>query len=76
MMLTTTTNNINTNISNTAQQRKKRTPELGPEEQEERQRDCWWNRVNGALFKRMKSNVLAANALFGTPEWVEPDMRH
>jgi hypothetical protein len=31
--------------------------------------------VNGALFKRMKRNALAANALFGTPEWVEPDMR-
>jgi hypothetical protein len=24
----------------------------------------------------MKRNVLAANALFGTPEWVEPDMRY
>ncbi len=73
MMLTTTTNtNINTNISTTAQQRKKRTPE----EQEKLLRDCWWIRVNGALFKRMKRNALAANALFGTPEWVEPDMRY
>ena len=24
----------------------------------------------------MKRNVLAANALFGTPAWVEPDMRY
>ncbi len=69
-MLTTTTN---TNISTTVQQRTKRTPE---EQKEKRLRDCWWNRVHGALFKRMKRNALAANALFGTPEWVEPDMRY
>ncbi len=79
-MMTTTTNTTNTtnttsttNTTNTVQQRTKRTPE---EQKEELLRDCWWNRVNGALFKRMKRNALAANALFGTPEWVEPDMQY
>ena len=32
--------------------------------------------MHGALFRRMKRNVLAANALFGTPAYVEPDMRY
>jgi hypothetical protein len=56
--------------TNTAQQQRTRTPEL----KEEQLRDRWWNRVNGALFRWMKRNALAAKALFGTPEWVEPDM--
>ena len=32
--------------------------------------------MTNALFRRMKRNALAANALFGTPAWVEPDMRY
>ncbi len=56
----TTTTNTNTTI--TAQQ--------------QRLRDRWGNRVTDALFRRMKRNVLAANALFGTPAWVEPEMRY
>jgi hypothetical protein len=75
MMTTTTTTNINTNTTTAQQQRtatKMRTPE---EQKEERLHDRWEDRVRGALFRRMKRNVLAANALFGTPAWVEPDMR-
>ncbi len=75
MMMTTTTNTTSTTSTtstNTAQQRTKRTPE----QQGRWLRDCWWNRVHGALFKRMKRNALAANALFGTPGWVEPDMQY
>jgi hypothetical protein len=30
--------------------------------------------VYGAILRRMKRNVLAANALFGTPEWVDADL--
>jgi hypothetical protein len=61
----TSTHNTDTNIA-----QRKRAPE-----QEERLRDCWSYHVNGAIIRRMKRNVLAANALFGTPEWVDPDMR-
>ena len=62
-MTTTTTTNTN---NNTQQQR--------TSEEEERQRDCWSDRVNGALFRKTNRMVLAANALFGTPEWVKPDL--
>jgi hypothetical protein len=68
-MMTTTTTNTNTNTNNTAQQ-KKRTPE-----QEERLRDCWSYCVNSAIIRRIKRNVRAANALWGTLEWHEADMR-
>ena len=61
--MTTTTTNTN---NNTQQQ-------LTPEE-EERQRHRWSDRVNGALFRTTNRMVLAANALFGTPEWVKPDL--
>ncbi len=37
-------------------------------------RDRWENRVVGALFRKLKREVRAANALFGTPEWVCPDL--
>ena len=63
--MTTITTTTNTN-NNTQQQR---TPE-----EEERQRDCWSDRVNGALFRKTNRMVLAANALFGTLEWVKPDL--
>jgi hypothetical protein len=53
-----------TATTNTTQ--RKRTPE-----QEERLRDRWSDRVYSAIIRRMKRNVLAANALFGTPEWVD-----
>jgi hypothetical protein len=65
-MMTTTNTNANTN--NTAQH-KKRTPE-----EEERLRDRWENRVVGALFRKLKREVRAANALLWTPEWVLPDL--
>jgi hypothetical protein len=63
----TTTNNTTTN-TNTAQQ-KKRTPE-----EEERLPDRWEDRVVGALFKKLKREVRASNALLGTPGWVFPDL--
>ncbi len=67
-MMMTTTNTTNT--TNTAQQRTKRS---SPEE-EERLRDRWENRVVGALFRKLKREVRAANALLWTPGWVEPDL--
>jgi hypothetical protein len=63
MTATTTTTNTNNNNNNTAQQ-------------QQQLRDRWEDRVHGALFRRMRRNVLVANALFGTPAWVEPDMRY
>jgi hypothetical protein len=64
---TTTTAMMTTTTTNTAQQ--KRTPE-----QEERLRYRWENRVVGALFRKLKREVRAANALFWTLEWVCPDL--
>ncbi len=66
MMTTTNTNITNTNI-NTAQQRKKRTPE-----QEERLRGCWSDCVNSAIIRRIKRNVRAANALWGRRSGTKP----
>ena len=66
MMMTTTNNNTDT-TTNTTQ--RKRTPE-----QEERLRYRWENRVVGALFRKLKREVRAANALFGTLEWVSIDV--
>jgi hypothetical protein len=63
-MMTTTHNNTDIN---TAQ--RKRTAE-----QEERLCNRWGNRVVGALFRKLKREVRAANALFGTLEWVFPDL--
>ena len=62
----TTTTTTNTTTNNTAHE----------QQRQERLRDRWENRVTNALFRRMKRNALAANALFGTPAWVEPDMRY
>jgi hypothetical protein len=76
MMLTTTTNNTNTTNSNTTAQQQRTATKMRTPEQEERLRDRWENRVHCALFRRMKRNVRAANALFWTPEWVEPDIRY
>jgi hypothetical protein len=67
-MLTTANNTTNTNTNNTAQQTK-RTPE-----EEERLRDRWEDRVVGALFRKLKREVRASNALLGTPGWVFPDL--
>ncbi len=64
--MTTTTNN-NTDTTNTAQ--RKRAPE-----EEEKLRDRWETRVVGALFRKLKREVRAANALLGTPKWVFPDL--
>ena len=59
---TTTTNTIitNDNNNNTAQQ----------QQQQMRLRDRWEDRVTDALFRQLKRKIRAANALFGTPEWV------
>ena len=74
----TTTNNITNTITitnNTTTQRKRALSEEDARaKKEERQRDCWSYRVNDALFRKTKRMVLAANALFGTPEWVYPDL--
>ncbi len=59
----TTTTNTNATNTNTAQQ-KKRTPR-----EEERLRDRWEDRVVGALFRNLKREVRASNALLGTPGW-------
>ncbi len=60
-MMMTTTNKNNTDTNTT---QRKRTPE------QERLRDWWEDRVTGALFRQLKRKVRAANALFGTQEWV------
>jgi hypothetical protein len=57
------------NTSNDTQQQRT------PERQEERQRNWWSYRVNGAILRKIKRKVLAANAIFGTPEWVDPDLK-
>ena len=75
MMMTTITT---TATNNTATQRKRalllEEEDARAKKEEERQRDRWSYRVNGALFRKTKRMVLAANALFGTPEWVYPDL--
>ena len=70
-MLTTTTTTTTTNTTTTTT-----TNNTAHDERQRRLRDRWENRVTNALFRRMKRNALAANALFGTPAWVEPDMRY
>ncbi len=71
MMTTTNTNtNINTNTT-TAQQRKRARSQ---EEEELLLRDRWEDRVVGALFRKLKREVRAANALLWTPGWVKPDL--
>jgi hypothetical protein len=72
MMLTTTTNNTNTTNSNTTAQQQ-RTTKMRTPEQEERLRNRWEDRVTDALFRQLKRKVRAANALFGTLEWVSID---
>jgi hypothetical protein len=63
---TTTTNTIitNTQNNNTAQMQQQM------QQQQMRLRDRWEERVTDALFRQLKRKVRAANALFGTPEWV------
>jgi hypothetical protein len=73
MMTTTTTTTYN---NNTTTQRK-RAPEEEEDaraKEEERQRERWSYHVAGALFRKHKGMIRAANALFGTPEWVCPDL--
>jgi hypothetical protein len=75
MLTTTTTTTTNTNTTTTTTTNTTNTKNNNTAQQQERLRDRWENRVTNALFRRMKRNALAANALFGTPAWVEPDMR-
>ena len=63
--MTTITTTTNTN-NNTQQQRT-------PPEEEKKLRDRWDDRVTGALFRQLKRKVRAANAVFGTPQWVSYD---
>ncbi len=71
MLTTTTTNNNTTNNTNTTAQQRKR---ASPEEEEQRLRYRWEDRVVGTLFRKLKREVRAANALLWTPGWVEPDL--
>ncbi len=73
IMMTTTNNNTTTNTKTTAQQQRQR-KRASPEEEEQRLRDRWEDRVVGALFRKLKREVRAANALLWTPGWVEPDL--
>ena len=41
--------------------------------QQQKQRECWSDRVTDALFRQLKRKVRAANAVFGTPQWVRYD---
>ena len=66
-MTTTTTNLTNTTITT---QRKRA---LEEEEAQQKQRECWKDRVTDALFRQLKRKVRAANAVFGTPQWVRYD---
>ncbi len=73
MMTTTTT----TTYNNTTTTQRKRAPEEEEDaraKEEVRQRDLWCNSVAGALFGKHKGMIRAANALFGTPKWVCPDL--
>jgi hypothetical protein len=67
-MITTTNTNPNTTAQQQLTATKMRTPE-----QEGRLRNRWEDRVTDALFRQLKRKVRAANALFGTPEWVSID---
>ena len=71
MLTTTTTTTTNTNTTTNTQNDNNNTAQ-----QQQRLRDRWEDRVHSALFRRMRRNVRAANALFGTPAYVEPDMRY
>ena len=66
---TTTTNLTNTTITT---QRKRALLEE-KEEAQQKQRECWSDRVTDALFRQLKRKVRAANAVFGTPQWVRYD---
>ena len=69
---TTTTNDTNTTNNTTAQQQQPTTTTTTTTEQQQqmRLRDRWEDRVTDALFRQLKRKIRAANALFGTPEWV------
>jgi hypothetical protein len=60
--------------TNTAQRKRAPEEEDARAKEEEKLRDWWSDRVHGAVLRRMKRNVLAANAAFGTPEWVDADL--
>jgi hypothetical protein len=62
---TTTTTNTHTNTT-TTNTNNNNTAQL----QQMRLRDWWEDRVTDALLRQLKRKVRAANALFGTPEWV------
>jgi hypothetical protein len=70
MLTTTTTTTTNTTTPTNPQH------DHNTAQQQQRLRDRWEDRVHSALFRRMRRNVRAANALFGTPAYVEPDMRY
>ncbi len=75
MLTTTTTTTTNTNTT-TNTTTTTNTQNNNAAQQQQRLRDRWEDRVHSALFRRMRRNVRAANALFGTPAYVEPAMRY
>ncbi len=74
MMTTTTTTTTIINNNTTAQQQRTTKMRTPGEQKEERLRNRWEDRVTDALFRQLKRKVRAANALFGTPEWVSIDV--
>ena len=70
MMPTTTTTTTNLTNTTITTQRKRA---LEEEEAQQKQRKCWKDRVTDALFRQLKRKVRAANAVFGTPQWVRYD---
>ena len=79
MTTTTTTTTTTTNLTNTTTITTQRKRALLLEEKEEahimqqKQRECWSDRVTDALFRQLKRKVRVANAGFGTPQWVRYD---
>jgi hypothetical protein len=60
MMATTNNNNTDTNNNTTQRKRAPEEEDVRSKEKDERQRNCWSNRVHGAIFRHMKRQVLAS----------------
>ncbi len=60
-MMMTTTNNNSTYTNNTTQRKRALEEEdARAKEKEEGQRDCWSNRVHGAIWRHMKRQLIAS----------------
>ena len=75
--MTTTATTTTTNLTNTTiTTERKRAPAEKEEAHiimQQKQRECWSDRVTDALFRQLKRKVRVANAGFGTPQWVRYD---